>query len=200
MTTWNVKNSKPLVVVVDDFLGNPDEIRALALKQDYKPQGSKGVRSLDRFAHPNLVPCFEQLIDRKILEWGLGANGRFQHCNAETPLVHHCDLQTHAASIFLTPDAPPGCGLKLLRSKKFGLRYGPTQEFAKARNMTQAQVHAEMFGGFYDSTLWETVDQIGNVYNRLVIWDAQHAHTAACYFGQHINDSRLFQVFFFNAR
>ena len=45
---------------------------------------------------------------------------------------------------------------------------------------------------------WETVDSIGNVYNRLVIFNAQYIHSVSEYFGEDITNSRLFQLFFFN--
>ena len=195
-----IKNDRPLVVIVDDFLEDPDAARERALQQEYKQQRSKGVRSLTPFPHEEFRDAFERILSMEITDWDLDMNGRYQYCTSEDPLVYHCDLQTHAASIFLSPDAPPECGLKLLRSKKYGLRYGPTQEEAEAQGMSVNGMFNDMFGGFYDATKWETIDQIGNVYNRLVIWDSKHVHTAACYFGQQIQDSRLFQVFFFNAR
>ena len=34
-----------------------------------------------------------------------------------------------------------------------------------------------------DPTPWEKVDVVGNVYNRLVIWDAHAIHQASQYFG-----------------
>ena len=35
-----------------------------------------------------------------------------------------------------------------------------------------------------------------NVYNRLILFDGRHFHSAAPYFGKTIEDSRLFQIFF----
>jgi hypothetical protein len=44
----------------------------------------------------------------------------------------------------------------------------------------------------------ELVDKIGNVYNRLVIFDAKLIRSASCYFGNNDNNCRLFQMFFFD--
>ena len=52
--------------------------------------------------------------------------------------------------------------------------------------------------GYYDSTNFDLVDSIGNVFNRLFIFDAQSIHAASQYFGQSMTDSRLFQIFFFD--
>ena len=49
-----------------------------------------------------------------------------------------------------------------------------------------------------DMTKWELVDRIGNVYNRLVLYRGDHFHISMDYFGQDINDGRLFQTFFFD--
>jgi len=42
------------------------------------------------------------------------------------------------------------------------------------------------------------VDQIANVYNRLVLYRGDHFHMSLDYFGQGLEDGRLFQTFFFN--
>ena len=52
--------------------------------------------------------------------------------------------------------------------------------------------------GFLDSTEFDLVDTIGNVYNRLILFDAQIIHAAATYFGTTKENSRLFQLFFFD--
>jgi hypothetical protein len=52
--------------------------------------------------------------------------------------------------------------------------------------------------GFYDSTQFDVVDTVGNVYNRLVIWDALTIHAATKYFGTDLHNSRLFHLFFFD--
>ena len=51
---------------------------------------------------------------------------------------------------------------------------------------------------FYDSTSYEVVDKVANVYNRLVLWDAKAIHAATNYFGDSIENARFFQLFFFD--
>ena len=51
---------------------------------------------------------------------------------------------------------------------------------------------------FLNPNLYEKVDEVGNVYNRLVLWDAQLIHAASEYFGDNPENSRLFHLFFFN--
>ena len=113
-------------------------------------------------------------------------NGRFQYCTAEDALVYHCDYQTWAAMIYLTPNAPYQCGTNLYAHKN-GIR-----------NSRHGNIDDCFTGGYYDSTKFDLVDSIGNVFNRLFIFDAQSIHAASQYFGQSMTDSRLFQIFFFD--
>lgn len=58
----------------------------------------------------------------------------------------------------------------------------------------------DVFGetGFYDRSKFELVDTAGNVFNRLVLFDAKCIHSANEYFGTNITNSRLFHLFFFD--
>ena len=54
-------------------------------------------------------------------------------------------------------------------------------------------------GWAYDKTDLKLVDVAGNVYNRLILFNAQAIHAASEYFGDSKENSRLFQIFFFDA-
>lgn len=195
MITPVVNNLRPQAVVVDNFLANPDEIRQFALEQQYKERHSAGLRSLTHFPFTEVYrPAFERLINVNIRPDGWDyegtVNGCFQWCEAKTPKVIHCDNQRWAGALYLTPDAPPEAGTTLYRRKsskaRFASEHVPPDD-------------ASLFsGGFFDQTLWEPVDQIGNVYNRLVLWNGHTVHAASVYFGTKADNSRLFQVFFFD--
>ena len=49
-----------------------------------------------------------------------------------------------------------------------------------------------------DSTKWKLVDRIGNIFNRLILFNARHYHMSLDYFGNDIETGRLFQTFFFS--
>jgi hypothetical protein len=181
----------PTIVVVDDFLSNPDAIRKLALAQTFEADERyyKGKRSRERFLNEFDHRILGRLLYGLVDEWPRhGMNGRFQFCVPTDPLVFHADGQTHAGTIYLTPDAPPEAGLSLWKSKATG-----------ARRPTDPALDAVTFGGkLLDPTAWELVDKIGNVYNRLVLWDATLIHSASCYFGTELQNARLFWMFFFD--
>ena len=191
------KEYKPTYIVVDDFLENPDEMREMALnipEEEYINRGSVGFRSKPN-AYGNVYrPVFEKLlgIETNDDEWnsGGGQHGCFQWSPAKTGQVVHCDDTSWAGIIFLTPNAPPRTGTWLMRHKETGKRYSD-------ENLNDVFIGDEPH---WDIHPFEKIDDIGNVYNRLILWNGRHLHTAGSYFGQSIVDSRLYQVFFFNEK
>ena len=143
----------------------------------------------------------ERILGRKIISWNQRYTGVFQYCTAEDPIVYHADMQSYAAVVYLTPDAPPETGTTFWRSRNNKVWRSPMQEDLDRLNQDHNTTWYQMFGNppnFYDGTRWEMVDKIGNRYNRLAIWDAKLIHSASQYFGANINDSRLFHMFFFD--
>jgi hypothetical protein len=179
------------VYVVDDFYANPDKVRDLALSCNYEPSDwYKGNRSTIRFLTDEIKQSFESILGHKIVKWeDYGMNGRFQYCVPQDPLVYHVDGQTWAAIIYLTPNAPYDTGTSLYAHKASGCR-DINESNSKSVNC--------FAGGFFDSTKFEEVDMIGNIYNRLIIFNAKSFHAATKYFGQNKYDSRLFHIFFFD--
>ena len=204
-------STTPVAVIVDNFLRNPDEVRAFALQQQFQenPQQHKGQRSLQRFLWPGLKTRFESLLNVRITHWEEhGFNGVFQWCKAGDQIVFHSDLQQYAGVLFLTPDAPPQAGTTLYRSRETkgrtveesmaALAYRPVFADGKVLPSRESTERRMYHGKLLDPTAWEVVDSFGNVYNRLVLWNARLVHAASCYFGTTKEDARLFQMFFFN--
>ena len=203
LTIENKLFLKQNLIVIDNFYNDPDEIREYALSLDYQSpenHGAVGYRcESGRKILDGTKELFEKLLHSNIPdgnnvgEWNYSTNGCFQWCNASVPIVYHCDSQKYAGIIYLTPDAPPNCGTSFFRHKKYKLRNG--EIFGKNDWYDSSLKYKEPH---LDKTQWEVVDSIGNVYNRLIIFDAQYIHAVSEYFGEDINNSRLFQLFFFN--
>ena len=199
----NISNVKQNLIVIDNFYEDPDKIREYALSLNYQQpenHGAVGYRcESGRKILDGTKELFEKLLyanipeGTNIGEWNYSTNGCFQWCNASVPIVYHCDSQKYAGIIYLTPDAPPECGTSFFRHKKYKLRN--SEVFSKSdwyqSDLNYKEPHL-------DKTQWEVVDSIGNVYNRLVIFDAQYIHGVTEYFGEDIHNSRLFQLFFFD--
>jgi len=179
----------PSFIVVDNFYSDPLSIRNFALQQDFQAdiRYFKGKRT-KCFRFDGLKERFEHLLNRKVLNWEkYGTNGCFQYCVAEDLNVYHCDKQQYAGVLFLTPDAPIQSGTQFFRSK-----------VTKKMKVAPEEYAAVFAKGYYDSTAFESVDTVGNVFNRIVLFDAQMIHAAPIYFGSKIEDARLFQLFFFD--
>lgn len=187
----NRQSPKKRFWVVDDFYQDPYAVRNFALQQEYEDSSDwyKGRRTYKQFLSPFVKARFEETMGIKIREWeSHGMNGRFQYCVPEDRLVYHYDSQTWAAMIYLTPDAPYPTGTSFYAHRQSRIKHADEH----------LQSNDCFAGGFYDGTKFELVDTIGNVFNRLVIFDARLFHAASGYFGQKIEDARLFQIFFFD--
>lgn len=186
-TTNKTYNKK--IWVVENFYSDPYAVREYAMQQQYEDQSEwyKGRRTIEQHFVPGTKREIENIMGHKITEWeSHGMCGRFQYCTPQDSLVYHWDGQTWAGMVYLTPNAPYQCGTSFYAHES-GVRHesDPFSEVA-------------FTGGFYDSTKFNLVDVVGNIFNRLILFDARQIHAASEYFGQTIEDSRLFHIFFFD--
>ena len=180
--------------VIDNFYQDPDAVREFALKQDYH-QGGLGLgyigrRTFQQFLFPGLKEEFERIMGEKISCWEEHSmNGRFQYNMEGEPLVYHCDDQKWAAMLYLTPNAPYDTGTGTYALKGTDIIHSSHPEIMRCFRPGSQNL---------DRTIFEPVDIIGNVYNRLVIFNAGYLHAAKGYFGYNQENSRLWQMFFFD--
>ena len=200
----------PELLVVDDFFRDPDEVRAVALAQDYSSdlRYYKGLRSNQRFLWPSLREEFGRLLGTPVTEWlGHNANGVFQQTAPDDPLVWHHDTQAYAAAIYLNPGAPLEGGTSFWRDRTYGCRRSPTHPREAKRLGSPEAIKAAQAAVYDEFNLvnpdnWELVESVAGLYNRLVIWDARLIHSATSYtaFAGHASTpTRLVQLFFFDA-
>ena len=187
-------DSQPGVWIVDNFYENPGYVREFALKQEYHQgglgRGYIGQRTFQQFLFPGLKEEFERIMGRKITKWEEhGMNGRFQKSYEGEPLVYHCDDQKWAGMIYLTPDAPYETGTSTYALKGTDIRHASHPDIMRCFRPGSQNL---------DKTPFETVDNFGNVYNRLVIFNAGYLHAATGYFGFNQDNCRLWQMFFFD--
>lgn len=192
---FNIKKKKS-AWIVDDFYTNPDKVRDFALEQDYLEgglgRGFIGRRTHKQFLFHGLKEKFEDIMSKRITQWEEhGMNGRFQIAWSGEPLVYHCDSQKWAGMLYLTPNAPYQCGTTLYAHKQTRARTYYDEGWDAAWKDVPGDCHL-------DGTPFEPVDVLGNVYNRLVIFDASCIHSASQYFGTVKENARLWQMFFFD--
>jgi hypothetical protein len=198
------QNQNKRFFVIDDFYTDPMAVREYALLQPYfDGEGAVGQRTRSQFLFKGVKERFEHILGVKIANhtdsnfgwYDEGINGRFQSCKAGVPQVFHCDDQQWAGIIFLTPDAPSQSGTSFYRHKQ-------TKIFHKKDIDWSVGSNGNVFSSetYLDPTPFERQDTIGNVFNRLVLFDGGLIHSGNDYFGHNIETSRLFQIFFFNEK
>lgn len=159
------------VIVVDEFYENPEIVRQMGLSGNTN-------------ALPSLTELkffLEQIVGGKIVSVD---DSGFEVNIAEniTAITGDTKPNSYYANVFLTPNAPVNAGISLYRSKDTGKRtFVPN-------------VHSKVCR---DITRFEIIDKVGNVYNRLVIWNANLLHGPSCYFGNTKENGRLVQTFKF---
>jgi len=180
--------------VIDNFYKDPDAVREFALQQEYIQgglgRGFIGSRTAQQFLFPGLKEEFERVMGHKIVRWeDHSMNGRFQYGMEGDPNVYHCDDQTWAGMLYLTPNAPYSTGTGTFAGKNSDIRHKEHPNILNCFRTGSQNL---------DGTIFEPVDSIGNVYNRLVIFNAGYLHSALGYFGYTKENSRLWQMFFFD--
>jgi hypothetical protein len=188
----NKNKDQVQLIVIDQFYDNPMEIRTHALSQEFEVQGNyPGLRtsfqtSLDQTY--KYKQKFESLLGKKITFWPQGYNTSFQYTTSKDVSWIHRDMTEYSAIVFLSMDPPCDSGTLFYRHKEL------LQE--EAENLSKEDLMNE---DTYDTSKWELVDQIGNKFNRCIIFRGKRSHIAGKYFGHQKEDGRLFQMFFFDA-
>jgi len=186
---------KTSIIVCENFYEDPHAVREYALSLNFEESDyHRGRRTPEQHVFPGIKEKFEQLLGKKITRWTetYGMCGRFQYCTAEDAIVYHGDAQQWAAVVYLTPDAPHETGTSLLRHKRTGARH------CSDPNIWEAWKDTAPTGLYLDGTPWDEIDKVGNVFNRLIIWDGHCPHAASKYFGFTKETARLFHIFFFD--
>lgn len=168
------------IIVVDNFLENPDIVRESAITLDYPKTGSfPGFRSLKvGYEYAIMIKQkFEQIIGKEIFFPYNQDSFCFQVCMENTDSWVHTDATEWSAVLYLTPNP------EVITGTAF---YTDNRENKNSSDFTDDD--------FSLNTL------IGNFYNRLVLFKGnKNFHRSFMSgFGDSIETARLTQVFFFN--
>ena len=179
------------IIILEDFYENPYKVIDIASTFSFKEDNTsyKGYRSVEAYKPFHLKETIEDILQEKIKSnssWDKFPNASFQITHSEHPQVYHCDSQSWAGVLYLSPNSPIMSGTRTHISLLDG-----------SRRASETTEHT-FSSGFYDSTKFATVDNIGNIFNRLVLFDSTQIHSAGPYWGDNINNGRLVQLFFFD--
>ena len=173
------------LMVIDNFLDNPDKIRDYALQCNFDIRGNyPGVRAKweNKKYTEELDYKLHQLVGADVMHEG--ASKEFQICTEyeNDNWIHH-DTKQLAGVLYLTPNAPLENGTSLFRHKKTGATSGFEYTGEDLRNEDD----------------WEETIRVNNVYNRLILYNGFLFHRSNNIgFGKTLEFSRLTQVFFMN--
>ena len=184
-------------LVIDNFYSEPYKIRDFVLGQDFKIRGNyPGKRTLS-FASENIKDTIQKYIypfAGKIIKFPMektekNYNGAFQYTTSrDRSWIHNDGWNDWAAVLYMTPNAPVSAGTGFYKYTD-GTRYSTE---------VNEDLKKEIGDHSQDFTKWTLVDKVGNVFNRMVIFNSKQYHCSLDYFGTNKENSRLFQVFFFS--
>jgi len=174
------------VIVIDNFLSNPDGVREVTLKETFSHD-----ISIHTYATEGIKTDLEKYLSAPITKWDHCHNGRYESgtCNHTRAMRYHNDT-TWTGILFLTPGAPTSSGVGLYHCKGGIVKNFDDIKFYNHEAYYSAHKR--------DITKWTQTDRIGNVYNRMVLFKSNRFHLDLEYFGTSLNDGRLVQVFYFS--
>jgi hypothetical protein len=185
--------------IIDNFYDDVDSVREFALTQEYSVPGNYPGRRTKSFLNDSMKNTIESVVSPfygKVIYWSEEQyTGAYQYTTSRDRSWIHADQTTIWAGVcYLTPDAPLSAGTGLFKHKSTGLVMAPRNPDGSYNTELLKQINQDS----QDMTKWELVDRLANVYNRLVLYRGDYFHMSLDYFGQDLNDGRLFQTFFFN--
>jgi len=201
--SYRPKNIKGSLIIIDNFYNNAPDVRKYVLTQEFSVKGNyPGQRTISYATEDlkNIIQKYVEPFAGKITEFPIPKadnsdaatiyNGAFQYTiSRDRSWIHTDKWNNWAGVLFLTPDAPLTAGTGFYRFCDGNISQEDT-DFLK--NQKQVDTFSQ------DFTKWEMVDRVGNVFNRLILFDAHNYHMSMDYFGDSKENGRLFQVFFFS--
>lgn len=183
---------KKQLYVVDNFYTNAMQTREFILSQPFGTKGNFPGRRTKSYATQELKTHFEKIIQKNITYWPNGYNGAFQiNVESQKSWIHR-DETDWAGVLYLTPDAPLNAGTTFYRHE--ATKIDDREQYLSASYEIQKQVDAD--SGIFKR--WDIIDEVGNVFNRLILFRGTRNHKSGPYFGSNKLDGRLIQLFFFN--
>ena len=191
------------LIIIDNFYNNPYETRNFILTQPFSVIGNFPGKRTISFANTHLKDIIQtyvepfggQITDFPIpKEDGSDAfgiyNGSFQYTTIfDKSWIHIDGFNNWAGVLFLTPDAP--------------IQSGTT--FYQYHDGTSCKKDMDILGNKHiidshsqDFSKWNKIDTIGNIFNRLILFNSHRFHMSDEYFGSSKENGRLFQLFFFS--
>jgi len=196
------------ITIIQNFYENPLFIRNFALKQEFKycfeikdypfvfpGTRTKDLSELDPGLFTKVCEKFTSVFhnfENDRMRWQITSS--FQSVTEEYGhgIIHQDSNTVLAGVLFLTPDAPLNSGTSIFReSSTFD-----KEKYIEAlkENDRRFKANEPILSDY--KNMFDEIITVNNLFNTLVIYEAQHHHAANKFFGKTLEDSRLTQVFF----
>lgn len=191
------------LIIIDNFYNNPYDTRNFILTQEFLVRGNYPGQRTISYANKDLKSIIQKYVEPfggKITDFPIPKedgsdsakiyNGSFQYTTSrDRSWVHIDGFNNWAGVLYLTPNAPSSSGTAFYNFYD-GTTCKKDMEILDNKNETDKYSQ--------DLTKWKKVDQVGNVFNRLILFNSNRFHMSMDYFGDTKENGRLFQVFFFS--
>ena len=195
----------PAVFVIDDFLRNPEEVRAQALSMEYAVQGRyPGLNSVQKLRIDGLDQVISSLVREPVrAPW----TKDFSHGSCRVALASdkqeariHIDESHWSGILYLS--RPEDCrgGTEFFRHKRTNTDRVPMDEDSlKAIGYSSYKElqHDILDKDAFDRSNWEHTMTVPMRFNRLVLLQPHYWHTAGPGFGDSLENGRLIYLMFF---
>lgn len=212
-----LKRINESIFIVDNFYANPFKIRKYCIDNKnkfktiyplYKSNVFNPIFNYD--ASYSLVRYFKNVSKQKIAKgiWNYDilkeSNGYFQYITKNANPVIHFDRHW-GVIIFLHPNPEKNSGTNFYKNKKLKISKAMSIEEAESKyNISQInKINNEKDKSLWKEgekpkfNRWDKTFEIENKFNRAIIFDGRLFHCSQGGFGDKIENSRLFQTFFF---
>lgn len=198
------------LTVVDNFLENPDKVRNFALHQEffkddenrYPGMRTKAISEIDPFFCNELIKKVFSIyfnFNNEELAWNVDARFQLIDSSYGEGWIHQ-DINKTTAIIYLSPNSDLKNGTSIYKTKNNVLNANLDFFANKKLSFFKGDVSCEESKTDRDqnNAQFEETINVSNVYNRLLLFDANEYHSAQSF----VNDSkeqRLTLIFFINS-
>lgn len=198
-------------LMIDNFLPYPGVVRSWALQQkyynckemtqrynhhnDWPGKRTDHVADLDKNYADIVLTQISEIASRfyNLKNVSIKSNFQLNTKNDGDSWVHQDNDTQLAMILYLNPNPPKNSGTTIYECKDITKwqSYMSTQSGYETLKTINTKDNVELY-----ESLFEPIDTIGNVFNRLVIYPGLRFHKSNDYFGDTTETSRLTQVFF----
>jgi hypothetical protein len=196
----------PWLIVIDDFLRDPEVIRRRALELTYARGGYfPGLTSIETIKLGGLTQMMSQLVHEPLhTPWTpdfAHESCRLALASDDEPGRVHIDTSHWTGVLSLSRDEDTCGGTEFFRHRRTGTDHLPlTPEALSAAGYgSYEELDADILQkDALDRTNWEQTLSVPLRYNRLIFFQPHYWHTAGPGFGKNVEDGRLVYLMFFN--